>query len=468
MVDRSMGFPFLYLCASIFFLTALGTAQAGGSPSGSAQSVRDATLRIRTYDWKGTLLREGRGFFNGPEGDIATIVTVLEGGYFVEAVTGDEVSYIVDRINPLSESSGLVFVRLEHVPDSFTFVDRAAPLPERGDQVWLPGGENGRGGGVRKAVIQETREVPGLASFLYIRASMPLGEAGSPVVNENGEVAGTVLLRQEGDEYTGILVSTERIGSSYGVSGEILPLLPWTEERERLWTEGGTGLYLKGLAQYWAGDYEVAVATLKKAAGENRYGSRKAWLVLGDCYRDQGEGSMAIDSYEKGLEKERALSDCHLSLMKLYIDHDRLEDARRTLQWAMKTCRDDSRLVVMEAWVLGATGRIDEALLTARKALGMEPAGPRAHSTLGELLAIKGLYRESIDALKQGAAAFPFSARIHYNLGHVYCLSGNRSAAAGEVETLGKLNRGLAERLALQVAQIPGDLTPERLEGPVK
>jgi tetratricopeptide (TPR) repeat protein len=407
LVRRSAGVPlFFFLILSLVFAIC-GFVQAGNLSEISVQDAGKGVLRIKTYDWKGTLLQEGKGYFSNPEGVITTVVPVVEGGYFIEAIRQDGSEHIIEQINPLSQSSGLVFTYLEESPADFTYIDKVASFPAREDEVWISG--PGKSGNIElhKAVVIEARKVPGLNKYLFVRTSIPLGGAGSPLINEKGEVAGMVLFLAADMDNAGIIVSTDMIRSSYGVSGEIVSFLTWTEGRITPWLEEETGFYLRGVASYSVGNYQHAVDYLERIVDTPRYGIRKANLILGDCYRDMGETQKAIEAYEKALGKARRLSDSHLSLARLYLKQNRVVDARRIWEETARYDQKGNNSVIMMAWLLDATGDTDEALVLAKKAAEMDPASARAQGTLGEILSKQGRYDKAFLALEQSVLLRP-------------------------------------------------------------
>lgn len=399
MVKRSAG-VFLPVFLSLALILPISrSAAASDYPNISVQNAARGILCIKTYDWKGTLLRSGAGYFSGKDGSIATAVPVIDGGYFVEAVSQNNSEYVIDQINPLSQSTGLIFTRLEENPADFTFIDKVAPFPGKQDEVWVPGIDRAGRRCLVKAVVLEAREIPGTTRHLYIKTSLPLGSAGSPVINEKGEVAGMVLLLAGGESNAGIIVSTDKISSSYGVSGEVVSLLTWTDEKTMSWLDG-PGLYLSGVASYYGGNYTSAVVCLEKAVAQ-KSGIRKVNLVLGDCYREMSEDQKAIDAYEKALQRAKKWSEYHLSLVRLYLKQKRISDVRRIWEETTRYDQKGNKSTIVMAWLLDATGSTSEALVLAKKAVQMNPDCARAQGALGELLSKQGRFEEAFLALEK-------------------------------------------------------------------
>lgn len=409
MVKRSVGN--LLLTVLIFTLIVFSAVSAPvlgrDFPDSSVNNTGKGVLSIKTYDWKGTLLHDGMGYFSSEDGDITTVVPAIEGGYFVEAISHDGREYVIEQINPLSQSSGLVFARTEEKPPNFTYIDKVAPFPEQGDEVWITDIDEEGYASLQKTVILEAREVPGSKSYLFVKTSLSLGGAGNPVINEKGEIVGMVLLLAENRDDAGIIVSTDRISSTYGVSGEVVALLAWTEERTTSWVEGGVGFYLRGFISYQVGDYQSAVKYLEKVIDEKTYGTRKASMVLGDCYSEMGEDLKAIEAYEKALGRERKLRDSHLKLARLYLKQNRVTDARHILEKTAKYNQKGSNSIIMTAWLLDVTGHRDEALEVAKKAAEIDPTSARAQGTLGEILSKQGKFSEAFIALEQSVLLQP-------------------------------------------------------------
>jgi len=428
-VKRSLGALLLPLL--IFSLTsAICRPVLASDPSGnSVKNAGKGILCIKTYDWKGTLLQEGKGYFSNSEGNITTVVPLVEGGYYVEAVNHYGSEQIIEWINTLSQSSGLVFTHLEQNPAEFTYIEKVAPFPAPGDNVWILNIDDADNRKFRKTTVLQARKVPGLSKYYFIKASQSLGGAGSPIVNEKGEVAGMVLLQVEGADNSGIIVSTDLIRSSYGVSGEVVTMLSWSEGNTTSWLEGETGLYLKGFALHEMGNHQDAVNYLERIVDTPRYGIRKANLILGDCYRDMGETQKAIEAYEKALGKARRLSDSHLSLARLYLKQKRVVDARRIWEEAARYDQKGNNSLIMMAWLLNATGDTDEALVVAKKAAEMDPASARAHGTLGEIFSKQGRFDKAFLALEQSVLLRPDRNEFVANLCYAAIHSGRHEKA---------------------------------------
>jgi len=406
-VKRSLGALLLPLLIFSFTSATCRPVLASDPSDNSVENAGKGILCIKTYDWKGTLLQEGKGYFSSPDGNITTVVPVVEGGYFIEAISHDGSEHIIEQINPLSQSSGLVFTYLEESPADFTYIDKVASFPTREDKVWVSRVDKSGNKKLQKAVVLEARKVPGLNKYLFVRTSIPMGGTGSPLINEEGEVAGMVLLLAAGTDNAGIIVSTDLIRSSYGVSGEVVSLLTWTEGRTTSWLGEETGLYLRGFASYCVENYQRAVDYLEKIVDTPRYGIRKANLVLGDCYRDMGETQKAIEAYEKALGRARKLSDSHLSLARLYLKQKRVVDARRIWEETARYDQKGNNSLIMMAWLLNATGDTDEALVVAKKAAEMDPASARAQGTLGEIFSKQGRFDKAFLALEQSVLLRP-------------------------------------------------------------
>jgi len=408
-VKRPVGVLSRVFLILAFILPIGRSVQAGGAPGiSSIEQAAKGVLRIRTYDWKGTLLQEGSGYFSSPEGNITTVVPVVEGGYFVEAIGRDGAEHIIDQINPLSQSSGLVFTHLEEKPFEFTHIEKVASFPVQGDTIWISEVSAAGTRELQKAAVLETREVPGSMNHLFVRGSRPLGGAGSPVINERGEVAGLVLFLAQGQDDAGIIVSTDRIRSSYGLSGEVVSLLTWTDGRTTHWQEQEAGLYLRGLLSCFVGEHHNAVQFLEKVVAAQGSGVKKASLALGDCYRDLGEAHKAINAYERGLGRTRRLSDSHMSLARLYLKQKRIADARRLWEETARYEQNSSNPIILTAWLFDAIGKRDEALAAARKAVGLNPDCGWAQGTVGEIQNRMGRFEEAFHALEQSASSSPY------------------------------------------------------------
>ncbi len=402
---------------------------AGQPAESSVPGAAEAALRIRAYDWKGNLLREGMGYYSSPDGNITTVVPVLEDGHYVETISRSGSERIVEWINPLSQGTGMVFVHQKERPVDFTFIVREAVFPVVGDSVWVLRLDEPVGWEPQKGVVLEAQEIPGSRYSLFIKTSLPLGGMGSPIINERGEVAGLVLLQAEGQETAGIIVSTNLIRSSHGLSGEIVPLIDWVEENTEGWLETETGSYLQGFALYKSRNYQKAVEHLVKADASRKYGTRKACLVLGDCYRDMGETDKAINAYEEALGRSRRLTDCHMNLVRLYLKAGRIGDARRIWEDVARYDQENPNHLILSVWLLDAAGESAGALAAAWKGAEKYPANAWAQGTLGELLGRQGRFDEAFAALERSTALRPDNPELSRELCYAAVHGGRKTGS---------------------------------------
>lgn len=152
--------------------------------------VRPSVIWVSTFDSKGNLLRTESGFFISADGKFVTTAHAVDGGVNAVAKTSDGGIYNVTGIFTVSKSADLALAKAEIKPQKllrFLDLNKTGEL-SAGTRVAVVGSAlAGNDGAARETTItgrsSDRLEIAGVTA-----ASL----AGSPVVNENGDVVGVV------------------------------------------------------------------------------------------------------------------------------------------------------------------------------------------------------------------------------------------------------------------------------------
>jgi tetratricopeptide (TPR) repeat protein len=166
------------------------------------------------------------------------------------------------------------------------------------------------------------------------------------------------------------------------------------------------------------------------------------WFERSDAANAMGSWEVAAESLEKGVALRPDLNR-RSSLIRLYLDHNRGDDALRQVHAALTGLPADVKTRTLYAGFLDELDRKEEALELWRKTLEVDPRQPLANVRVAQLLLDLNRYPDALDASEKGLAVAP-DARLYL------C----------RAEALDRLQRIYDERRALSsaVAAAPADV----------
>ncbi|HEX4707776.1 MAG TPA: TonB family protein [Candidatus Udaeobacter sp.] len=150
-------------------------------------SVRPAVILVTIFDPKGNLLRTETGFFISADGRVATTARGLEGGANAVAKMSDGGICNVSGILASSKELNLAVLQADTKKIPFLEVNKNGNLAQ-GTRVVLVGSAlAGNDGSARETTI-----IAEHGNDLELEGTTPASAAGSPVVNDAGELVGIV------------------------------------------------------------------------------------------------------------------------------------------------------------------------------------------------------------------------------------------------------------------------------------
>ncbi len=170
---------------------------------------------------------------------------------------------------------------------------------------------------------------------------------------------------------------------------------------------------------------------------------------------DEGEAAC-----KRAIAIDPNLAAAHIALGGLYANAWHWRDAEQQFKQAQALAPDDPEFLFVYTDWLGAMGRTDEALATAKRAVELDPMAPAFRNLYGYVLLYNNRVDESIAQLEAAHALAPDLTYASVNLFRAY-------AKAGRIEDAEKLIGNGRERLvnsgasAVQIAEImkPFDAT---------
>lgn len=107
------------------------------------------------------------------------------------------------------------------------------------------------------------------------------------------------------------------------------------------------------------------------------------------------------------------------NLGKILLDADRLDEAARALELAIRIDPDGEKALYNLGKTRARQGKPDEAMRWYNDALRVNPNMGQAHSDIGNILARRGLFAESIERYEEAIRVEPTYVRAYANLGNV-------------------------------------------------
>ncbi len=165
------------------------------------------------------------------------------------------------------------------------------------------------------------------------------------------------------------------------------------------------GLWTEALPHYRKAD------TLNPANVMSRYFHASALLDRGQA-RDLPQARALLE----GVRKESP--DYVLVNYKLWLLYNRLglkAQARDALARQMELDPTAAEFYLERGRAEAEEGRLEQARSDFEKAVSLDPENPTGYQYLGNLMVMRGLYREAIGVYAAGIARNPRSAELHYN-----------------------------------------------------
>jgi len=186
---------------------------------------------------------------------------------------------------------------------------------------------------------------------------------------------------------------------------------------------------------YWAvrANQKLSVAALARA-GEVEPDSPRIHALLGDVYRRRGMFDGARAEYSKVLAISPDSVAGLAGLAATDLADGRLEQAQVSARKALARSPEDSEINLLMGEILVARLEYGDAESYLRRGLRARPDFlPHVHALLGSVFAKTGRPKEAIKELAQGLASDE-DGSVHYQLARLYKEAGDWKAAAAALE----------------------------------
>jgi tetratricopeptide (TPR) repeat protein len=191
-------------------------------------------------------------------------------------------------------------------------------------------------------------------------------------------------------------------------------------------------LYLKGryLCQQWTPEEMATAIRYLQQAIERDPGYAPAYAELAMCYTDSSFFEylpplevypMAMAAALRALEIDDRLAEAHTALGAVYYQMDwKFLEAEKAFKRAIELNPNNSRTLIYYAWMLGETGRFEEALVPAQRVQELDPLSTSANVAVAEILYLSRNYDEAIKEYSKNLDLNPNDPAVYYFLAWPY------------------------------------------------
>jgi TolB-like protein/tetratricopeptide (TPR) repeat protein len=192
-----------------------------------------------------------------------------------------------------------------------------------------------------------------------------------------------------------------------------------------------------------------------------------AYVGLADCFNQLGTVMVGVASPGQMRPRARAaalaalqiddgLGEAHAALA--YVHHYNWEwaAAGREFDRAVELAPNYALAHLWRANYLASLNRLDEALVSVRRAFDLDPMSPVVNTNVGWTLAFAGRHREAADAYRAALALDPKYVQAHMRLSSAYLLLGRADDALAEARTVVELMGENASSLGALAAVYAG------------
>ncbi len=213
-------------------------------------------------------------------------------------------------------------------------------------------------------------------------------------------------------------------------------------------------LYLKGrflCGKFTSEEMATAIRYLQQAI-ERDPGYAPAFAELAMCYTDSSFFEylpplevypMAKAAAVRALEIDDRLAEAHTALAAVYYQMDwKFLEADKAFKRAIELNPNNSRTLIYYAWMLGETGRFEEAMVPAQRVQELDPLSVEANIAVAEILYLSRNYDEAIKEYSKNLDLRPNDPAVHYFLAWPYEQKGMFEKAIALLEKAVTLSDG--------------------------
>ncbi|MBM4054293.1 MAG: serine protease [Planctomycetes bacterium] len=407
--ERCMKIFLQCLIFGAFFVIGAGWS-SGLLAQDAIMKMQSAVVSIESLDKYGKLTRQGSGFIINERGDFITINKVFHDAHSIQIKNIQGNVFCVKNVLAEDKESGLVLLATEGHEEGILPLPLNRTFPGANEQIMVVNSQFDAEHPVVNGFVSDSIEIPLFGKIIKIKALLPAGYCGSPVVNKEGEIIGILsFLSPDGFGYA---LSCERIENLMPVKEQALS--EWIRSR----VDSEWEFCREGISHLVTTEYEKAISSFQQATGKNR-NHVNAYILIGYCKNKLGQYSDAIKDLKQAISLKPEFPEGYFQLGLSYFMLKQYQEAVEPL--------------------LDAT-RIDPQLFDAYFMLGL------AHTALEQ-------HRETVEAYRQAIRINKNVPELYFHLGIAYLQIENKLMAFEEYKILKDMNKHLASKLYQMIYQ---------------
>jgi tetratricopeptide (TPR) repeat protein len=154
-------------------------------------------------------------------------------------------------------------------------------------------------------------------------------------------------------------------------------------------------IFNAGLAAYNAEDYDKAIDYYEEAA-KHGYNGARTYSLISSAYQMKGDTIGALEALQEGFEKYPDNNTILTSMIQIYLDMDKTEEAMKYLDLAIEREPNNATFLFAKGTLHETLDQEDQAIEAYQKAIDLNPDYFDANYNLGALYYNKGVQQIEI------------------------------------------------------------------------
>ncbi|QGY47250.1 tetratricopeptide repeat protein [Maribellus comscasis] len=154
-------------------------------------------------------------------------------------------------------------------------------------------------------------------------------------------------------------------------------------------------IYNTGLAAYNAQQYDKAIKYYKEAA-EYGYNGARTYSLIASAYQMKKDTLGALEILQEGFERYPEDNNVLTSMIQIYLDQDKTEDAMKYLEMAIEQDPDNATFYFAQGTLFEKLENDEKAIESYEKAIEVDSENYGAYYNLGALYYNKGVQQIEI------------------------------------------------------------------------
>ena len=152
-------------------------------------ALTNSVLTIYAFDSAGNLFSQGSGFVAFDDRTLVTNYHVIEGAYYVNAISEDDIHYNITGAVYLEPDTDIAVLRFETQTNLPPLPIADSALVQVGDEIYAIGSPQGLKNTLSNGIVSAFREI-NMTNEIQFTAAISPGSSGGALLNVYGEVVG--------------------------------------------------------------------------------------------------------------------------------------------------------------------------------------------------------------------------------------------------------------------------------------